>query len=179
VPKRSKTSTRGGRSAVSTKPRSPRRIDFSDIPEASDQQLHAMRGVSQPQLAKALLGYWKISSMEVWGRDYIDLVVPGHITFEAEESHLMGQFQFGTVTGWMDCRLSTTSDDLPLVEWSWEGRNDTDPGCGRGWGRIDDGKLVGRLFIHAGDDSAFEAVRQPAPKRATERTVKSSSRLRH
>lgn len=66
MPKRSKTSTRGWRAALSAKPRSaPRRIDFSDIPEASDQQLHAMRGVGQPPLAKALLGYWKIMSMEV------------------------------------------------------------------------------------------------------------------
>ena len=129
--------------------------------------------------ATAFLGYWKITSMEVWGRDYVDLVVPGHITFEMEERRLMGQFQFGTVTGWIDCRISTQSDGLPLVEWSWEGRSDTDPGCGRGWARIDNGKLVGHIFIHASDDSAFEAVKQAPPKKASRPALRSTSRLKH
>jgi len=53
-----------------------------------------------------LIGYWKITKMDVWGQAYVDLVVPGFIEFEMEDVHLMGQFQFGTVVGWLDCRLS-------------------------------------------------------------------------
>jgi len=64
----------------------------------------------------AFLGYWKITSMEVWDRAFIDLVVPGHITFELEETHLIGGFQFGAVVGWMDCRVSRGSG-FPQVEW--------------------------------------------------------------
>ena len=109
-----------------------------------------------------LIGYWKITKMDVWGQAYVDLVVPGFIEFEMEDVHLMGQFQFGTVVGWLDCRLSDIGGDSH-VEWSWEGRNDSDPACGRGWARIEGGKLVGRLFIHCSDDSAFEAERQKRP----------------
>ena len=29
-----------------------------------------------------LIGYWKITKMEVWGQAYVDLVVPGFIEFE-------------------------------------------------------------------------------------------------
>ena len=116
-----------------------------------------------------LVGYWRITSMEMWEADYVDLVVPGFIEFELEESRLMGQFQFGTVAGWLDGRLREIGGDAD-VEWSWEGRNDNDPGCGRGWATVRDDTLLGRIFIHCGDDSAFEAVRQTRPGRTRART---------
>lgn len=104
--------------------------------------------------------------MDEWNAAYIDLVVPGFIEFEMEDGQLMGSFQFGTVRGWLDCRIRDVGDES-FVEWSWEGHSDTDPGCGRGWARVEGQKLVGRLFIHCGDDSAFEASRQnrPLPQR--------------
>ena len=109
-----------------------------------------------------LIGYWKITKMDVWGQAYVDLVVPGFIEFEMEDDHLLGQFQFGTVAGSLDCRLRDVGENSH-VEWSWEGRSDSDPGCGRGWARLEDGKLVGRIYIHCGDDSAFEAERRERP----------------
>jgi hypothetical protein len=75
---------------------------------------------------------------------------------------LMGQFQFGTVVGWLDCRWRDIAG-ASHVEWSWEGRHDSDPGCGRGWAHLEHGKLIGRLYIHCNDDSAFEAERQERP----------------
>jgi hypothetical protein len=112
--------------------------------------------------ASVFLGYWKITKMEVWAQKYVDLVVPGFIEFALEDERLTGLFQFGTVIGWLDCRLRTVEGSTS-VEWSWEGRNDTDPACGRGWATLVDGELVGRLFIHCGDDSAFKARRQTRP----------------
>jgi hypothetical protein len=106
-----------------------------------------------------LVGYWKITKMEVWDQTYVDLVVPGFLQFEMEDDHLLGQFQFGTVVGWLDCQLRDTGSES-YVEWSWEGQNDSDPGCGRGWAHLTDGKLVGRLYVHCSDDSAFEAERR-------------------
>ena len=52
--KRSASSARGGR-AARKRPRTrvPRRIDFSDIPEASDEQLRAMRRVGRPPLGES------------------------------------------------------------------------------------------------------------------------------
>ena len=117
------------------------------------------------------IGYWKITEMEVWAQDYVDLVVPGFIEFTYEEDLLMGTFQFGTVSGGLDCRLRDI-DGVTFIEWSWQGQRDTDPGSGRGWARLVDGELVGRIFIHCGDDSAFKATKQPRPAKRPTRAAK-------
>ena len=101
------------------------------------------------------IGKWKITQMETWGQDYVDLVVPGYVEFDADES---GSFQFGTVRGWADCRIETFNDE-EVIAFSWEGMNDTDTACGRGWAILvgDGEKLYGRIFIHNSDDSNFHA----------------------
>ena len=35
-----------------------------------------------------LVGYWKITKMEIWDQAYIELVVPGFIEFEMEDMSL-------------------------------------------------------------------------------------------
>src|SRR5215208_1342991 len=50
-------------------------------------------------MAKAFKGRWRISEMDVWDNDYLDLVEPAHIVFESEND---GAFVFGTVKGWLD-----------------------------------------------------------------------------
>ena len=118
--------------------------------------------------------------MDVWAQDYVD--VPGFIEFTVEDEgeHLMGTFQFGTVSGWLHCALRDVAGET-FVEWTWQGRNDLDSACGRGWASIVDGELVGHLFIHASDDSAFRAVKQdrpaPRPKRAAKGSAKSRGKL--
>jgi hypothetical protein len=70
-----------------------------------------------------------------------------------------GSFQFCLVQGLMDHCL-TERNGKSSVEWSWEGSDETDPACGRGWATLEeDGKLSGRIFIHDGDSSAFTAER--------------------
>ena len=49
MPKRSGSSARGGRVAANAR-RTGRRIDYSDIPESSPEQLRAMRRVGRPPL---------------------------------------------------------------------------------------------------------------------------------
>lgn len=49
MPKRSGSSARAGRAGVNAR-RTTRRINYSDIPEASDQQLKAMRRVVRPPI---------------------------------------------------------------------------------------------------------------------------------
>ena len=100
------------------------------------------------------LGKWRIIELELWDSDYIELVVPGHITFEKDN---LGEFQFGTVHGWLDCRIENY-DGIERIEFSWEGQSDTDPACGRGWAIKKDKELHGRLYIHLGDESWFRAV---------------------
>lgn len=50
--RRSASSARAARAAKSAKRIAKRRIDFSDIAEASDEQLRAMRRVGRPPLGK-------------------------------------------------------------------------------------------------------------------------------
>lgn len=114
-------------------------------------------------------GGWRITEMEVWDTDYIDMVVPGHITFDDES---MGTFQFGAVQGWLDCRW-VERDGKCGVEFSWEGEDDGDSKCGRGWANLEaDGSLKGRFFIHRGDDSWFTATKgvpEPVPRKSKTR----------
>ena len=115
-------------------------------------------------IKSAFAGSWHITEMQLWERDDIDLLGPGHITFGSDE---MGQFQFCAVRGWIDCRFGER-DGKPLVEFSWAGQDDTEEACGRGCAVIDhDGSMQGRLFIHQGDDSAFTAVRGPSGSRSS------------
>jgi hypothetical protein len=93
--------------------------------------------------------------MELWGRDVLDLDGPAQFTFE---SNLLGSFQMIAVRGWIDYRLTTT-DDGPRVEFSWEGFDEGDPRCGRGWALVKGATLEGRLYFHNGDDSSFVAER--------------------
>ena len=100
------------------------------------------------------LGRWRISEMELWDADFIDLEVPGHLTFADEQA---GEFQFGLVKAWMDCRYEK---GRARIEFSWEGADDVDDACGRGWAELDGDHLRGRIFIHRGDDSGFVATKQ-------------------
>ena len=80
-------------------------------------------------LAKAFEGRWRITEMDVWDNDYLDLVEPAHIAFEGESD---GAFVFGTVKGWLDVRYGGRGGSAS-AEFSWEGFSDADPACGRGW----------------------------------------------
>ncbi len=102
------------------------------------------------------IGRWRIVEMEQWDRDYIDIEVPGYIKFDKGD---LGSFQFGTVQGEIDWRVETYGDSS-RVEFSWEGENDDEPGCGRGWAELRDGGLYGRLYMHKGDDSWFKASKK-------------------
>jgi hypothetical protein len=105
--------------------------------------------------AKRFRGSWRILKMQLWDRDYLDLEVPAHLTFEGDR---LGGFQFGVVRGGIDYRVSERHG-RPAVEFSWEGFNDSDPSSGRGWAFVDGDTMQGRFFLHNGDDSAFTAQR--------------------
>jgi hypothetical protein len=105
-------------------------------------------------MKREYLGRWRIDEMEQWDKDYIDLVVPGYILIEKEN----GYFQFGTVEGSIDCRIEKYGE-TERMEFSWEGSDENDPICGRGWAMTNGKKLHGKLYIHFGDDSWFKATK--------------------
>ena len=135
---------------------------LGEIEQSCTGEGHARVGGASATTMKAnlFLGSWRIVEMELWDSDYLDLVVPAHITLAEER---MGTFQFGTVRGWIHYQVGER-DARPAVEFSWEGENDTDSACGRGWAILEGDRLEGRLFIHRGDDSAFTATRAELPE---------------
>ncbi|HWO68042.1 MAG TPA: hypothetical protein VNO31_49205 [Umezawaea sp.] len=107
------------------------------------------------KLAGRATGRWRIVEMDKWERDAIDLVEPGFIEFTRDGT---GEFGFIAVNGWMDCRWSER-DGRPFVEFTWEGNDEMDQVCGRGWAVLaEDGTLIGHLHIHLGEDSGFRAT---------------------
>jgi hypothetical protein len=98
--------------------------------------------------------------MEVWDQRFVDLEGPGFLEFDADRQ---GKFQFCAVHGWIDYRISNRPEG-PMVEFSWEGTDDGNPCCGRGWALHSDSQLRGRFFIHNGDDSGFTASHMPATR---------------
>ena len=89
-------------------------------------------------------GLWRITAMDQFRPDFVDLMGPAFIRIESGSD---GSFQFGAVRGWLDHRVATEPDRARL-EWSWQGWNDSDEACGRGWAYRDGTVLTGNLFIH-------------------------------
>ena len=100
-------------------------------------------------------GLWHIVSMTEWDEDFFNAEVPGFIEFNDKNS---GSFQFGYVSGDMDCRL-TTREGEPANEWTWEGNDEMDHAEGRGWAVVKGDELHGIIFFHEGDESGFVAKR--------------------
>lgn len=101
------------------------------------------------------VGKWRILETEMWDRGALDLVVPASLTFEKDNT---GRMRFIAVEVWTDYRVGQR-DGLAAVEFSFQGQDEGDEVCGRGWAVLDGNQLRGRLYFHMGDDSSFVAER--------------------
>ena len=106
------------------------------------------------------VGKWRITEMEVWSQDMVDLNEEGYFSFDEDNQ---GQFIFCAVEGNMDVVVNTR---MPELEFSWEGTDDTRPVNGRG--KIEfptpfEGE--GIIYIHNGDSSTFtiKRIEESAP----------------
>jgi hypothetical protein len=107
-------------------------------------------------LPARLVGPWRISSMELWEQEDVDTMGPGRIHLNKDGT---GDITFLCVQGRLDCE-ALERDGRPAVDFTWEGDDDGDRRCGRGWLRLDtDEAIVGRIYFHMGDSSAFRADR--------------------
>ena len=82
-----------------------------------------------PAFAKAFTGRWRIVEMDVWDNDFLDLVEEAYITFQGDSD---GEIAFGALKGFLDIRYGSR-DGSACAEFSWEGHDENDPACGRGW----------------------------------------------
>lgn len=75
-------------------------------------------------------GTWRITSMEVWDAEYVDMEAPAHVTIRDD---LTGIFQFGLGQGDIDGRVGEV-DGVACVEFSWSGADETTQQAGAaGW----------------------------------------------
>ena len=96
-----------------------------------------------PAKPKSFHGSWRIVQMDEQDVEYLDLVETARSTIDKRGQ---GEFVFGTVKGWLDCRF-TELERLPFVEFSWEGLSEEDSMCGRGWASLQSyGSLKGHLL---------------------------------
>ena len=107
-------------------------------------------------MKKMYVSKWWIKEMELWDKEYIDLVAPGHFTIKSDGT---GSFQFGAVEADIDCKVELV-DGVERLEFSFEGADEGDPVSGRGWAQAEGKNMTGRIYFHHGDDSAFTATRQ-------------------
>jgi hypothetical protein len=61
---------------------------------------------------RALIGKWRIIEMELWDKDFLDMMEPAYIAFDGKAG---GEFAFGCVTGGLYCRKTPDG-----VEFTWE-----------------------------------------------------------
>ena len=100
-------------------------------------------------------GRWNIVAMTAWDVEETVEELQPFIEFERNDN---GRFQFGSVYGEMDCRL-TERDGKPASEFSWEGHDEDEQVFGRGWAVLEADQLQGMIFLHQGDESGFVAER--------------------
>lgn len=105
-----------------------------------------------PVFANAFTGRWRIVELDNCDNDFLDLVEEAHLTFDGAAD---GGIAFGALKGFLDVRYCAR-DGSACAEFSWEGEDEDDPACGRGWAAIGTvGRLVGHFYVHNGDDSGF------------------------
>ena len=76
-----------------------------------------------------IIGRWRITEMDNWDQEAVDLVQPGFIEFDDDG---LGSLGFIVVTGELDCR-EADRDGRPGAEFSWQGSDEGDDVSGRGW----------------------------------------------
>lgn len=103
-------------------------------------------------LEHPMIGKWRITEMELWDREFIDLLGLGYIQFNAKGG---GEFVFGAVQGGLDCHYGQAS-----IYFTWTGHDEMDEASGDGDAQLeDDGTLTGDIRFHLGDESSFIAIR--------------------
>lgn len=95
-------------------------------------------------------GKWEIVEMDAWDKKAIDLVEPGYIEFGSGKSGLLH-----FICIYADINFQINKDNKAM--FSFQGNDEGHTISGRGWAKIKNSDLYGRIFIHNGDESSFKA----------------------
>ncbi len=86
------------------------------------------------------VGRWRITWMETWDQDFVDLIEPGHFRFD---DNGLGYFIFGAVEGQLDYRLS---EEGKRIDFTWSGNDEGDEKSGRGWFTFSSSRITKGYF---------------------------------
>ena len=104
---------------------------------------------------RPFVGRWRITEMELWTAEDLDLLGPARLTLNRNGS---GEMRFIAVEVGLDYRV-VARDGQSAIEFSFDGSDEGDRINGRGWAVLENDALHGRFFIHHGDESSFVARR--------------------
>jgi hypothetical protein len=90
-----------------------------------------------PGRKSAPIGKWRIVGTALWDADFLDMLEPAYIAFDANGG---GEFVFGAVHGDLDCRYGPDG-----VRFTWQGFDGMDPVSGAG-SRLAGGELFRSLL---------------------------------
>ena len=76
-----------------------------------------------PAFAKAFAGRWRIVEMDVWDKDFLDLVETAHLTFKGGRGR---RNRLRRTEGLPRCSLRHPRR-ARCAEFSWEGNDENDP----------------------------------------------------
>ncbi len=97
-------------------------------------------------------GKWRIVSMAMWDKNFLDMIEPAHISFNDQDE---GSFAFGCINATLACSLTTTDADF-----TFEGQDEMEPTSGEGWAELQpDGSLEGEISFQNGDETSFTATK--------------------
>jgi len=106
----------------------------------------------KPKTPSLFVGRWRIFESDLWDTDFLDLVEPAYVRFDANG---LGEFKFGCVSGCMDCEYAHDG-----ASFTWAGFDEMDEANGDGDANLDeDGILTIELSFHQGDDAVLKARR--------------------
>lgn len=101
-------------------------------------------------------GKWHIYEMEMWDENYFNMETQAYIEIKKNKR---GSFQFGLVRGYLDGEEVRTGSQS-RYEFTWEGDDEGTPMSGSGWLEFsEENNLKGKIKIHLGDSSRFNARR--------------------
>lgn len=103
---------------------------------------------------KKFVGSWRIIELQGFDSDYVDLCGPAKLKITPGGG---GHINFGAVEAEFDCKM----DDLDerVIRSTFEGGDEGDSICGRGYCLVDGDQMIGRMFRHFGDEFGFKAKR--------------------
>jgi hypothetical protein len=98
---------------------------------------------------KSLLGKWRITDMELWDTEYIDMLGSAYVQFDEGGR----QMTFGAEQIGLDCEYGQSR-----IWFTFHGFDEITEGTGDGEAELeDDGTLTGEIRFNHGDETSFTA----------------------